>query len=300
MRYTPCMPYIYAHATIGLLTEKKVEKSAKNIITAHREAFLLGLLGPDPFFGDRLPPPLFTKHQKELGNRLHCENASVLFSNLLSLSKKNVARLAYTFGFLCHFALDYSVHGYIESRYRDNDHTRFEMRMDLPIRDHYGLEETMSSPANLYKVGANAPLGADELLAQLFSDLYGLRTNGVYFRSYNKWATVQQLAYDPNGKKLKLAKWLDRVAKKPDRLAGFLLTYDPADDRDLFNRAHAPWAAPWSPNEQHTESYFVLFDRAVDYAVSLVNAAAHAVLTDDTGELLGLIGSRTMNGTDDV
>lgn len=289
------MPYLYAHALHALRAQAAFVKPIQEITSAHQDAFLLGAYGPDMYFYDRLPSPLFEKQQKPLSNRLHDCDASLLFSRLFPLCCKDDRAFAYGLGMLCHFALDHTVHGYVESRYTGNDHTRFEMRMDLPIRDRSGDARLYVSPCELYAADRAVRL-AETIHTSLFSELFSLNTAGVFQRSYYKWKRVARLAYDPSGRKLRFLRGVERRLDKSGELTGFLLTYDGQDRRDLFNEAHDRWAAPWDVERVRSESYFELFDQAVSEAVRLADAAAGDRQWNIFDEAIGMIGHRCMNG----
>lgn len=290
------MPYLYAHALHGLSAQALFEKPLFDITSAHADAFLLGLYGPDVYFGDRLPPPLFAKHQKQLANDLHGLDAGVLFQKLFALTYRDDRAFSYAIGFLCHFVLDSTLHPYIESRARGGDHTRYEMRQDLLIRKRADDARLFVPPTALYRTDTALRL-ADTLHTLLFKELFARNTDGVYRRSYKKWQRVQQLVYDPTGRKRKLLARLDRASGHEGRLSGFLLTIDPDDARDLFNEAHEPWCAPWDIHSVSTESYFDLFDSAVLDASAIANSAfterAYGIFDD----AISIIGHRCMDGT---
>ena len=290
------MPYLYAHALHGLSAQAMFDKPLLDITSAHADAFLLGLYGPDVYFGDRLPPPPFAKHQKALANDLHGLDAGVLFRALFALTYRDDRAFAYAVGFLCHFVLDSTLHPYIESRATGSDHTRYEMRMDLLVRNRANDERLNVPPTALYHTDTALRL-ADTLHTLLFKELFAKNTDGVYRRSYRKWQRVQQLVYDPTGWKLRLLKAYDRLTEHEGRAAGFLLTVDPEDTRDLFNESHDKWCAPWDIASVSTESYFDLFDSAVLDASAIANSAFKERDYGIFDDAIAIIGHRCMNGT---
>ena len=140
------MPYQFTHALHGLMARDRLPEEGKTLLEAQEAFFLLGLYGPDVFFGDRLPPPLFAKHKKAVGNALHALPGKVLFSELLPMAAGNDGEFAFAIGFLCHLALDNTVHPFIEARARGLDHTRLEMRQDLANRNASGRPWTPPCP----------------------------------------------------------------------------------------------------------------------------------------------------------
>lgn len=109
------MPAAYAHYCFGqaVLTRLPPEKQAS--IQAHRSLFDIGLQGPDLLFNYR---PLSHDPLNKLGSRIHEEPAEVFFrpaGQLLCRSRDSEAMTVYLWGFLCHFALDWHCHSYIDA-----------------------------------------------------------------------------------------------------------------------------------------------------------------------------------------
>ena len=291
------MPYLYAHALHGLRAREQFSAPVYEMTKTHLDAFMLGLYGPDVYFGDRLPPPLFCKHAKPLGNELHALPGRTVFEKMFALTAPDDRAFSYALGFLCHLSLDNTMHPFVEARFRGNSHTRFEMRQDLLVRARAENASFRVAPNVLYDTDAAVRM-ADTLHTSLFFELTGKNTAGAYARSYPKWRRLQQLAYDPKGGKRRFLERLERLTgQKKGTLSGFLLTVDEAETADLFNLRHKPWAAPWAPDDVRTESYFELFDAAVDDAVKLVTQAAADREYRIFDETLALIGTRTMDGT---
>ncbi len=291
------MPYLYAHALHGYCVQDRLQKSAYEMTKRHMDAFLLGLYGPDVYFGDRLPPPPFARHQKALGSELHAAPGDGLFAILFQLSCSDERAFSYVLGFLCHFVLDSDMHPYIESQRTGNDHTRFEMRQDLVVRSCAGDKRLFCPPNELYRV-EHAVRMADALHTSLFYELGGRRTAGIFTRAWRKWQHVQPLVYDPRGGKLRFLRFAERALRlREGKLSGFLMTTGPEDMQTLFNIGHAEWRAPWAPDSPRTESYFELFDNAISDAVRIAAAAMAGRKTRDFSEALNLIGERSMDGT---
>ena len=108
------MPSMYAHYTFGSKVFKALPKSARDIIKRNKELYLIGLQGPDILFYYR---PLSKNRINRYGYGMHDRPASEFFIPAASKyvkSGRNEAMLAYLLGFICHFSLDSTCHGYIE------------------------------------------------------------------------------------------------------------------------------------------------------------------------------------------
>lgn len=109
------MPAAYAHYRFGQAVFSRLPTEKQNIIRAHRSLYDLGLQGPDLLFHYR---PLSHDPLKGTGALMHEAPAEAFFrpaGEQLSHSRDSDALLAYLWGFLCHFALDFHCHPYIDA-----------------------------------------------------------------------------------------------------------------------------------------------------------------------------------------
>ena len=289
------MPYQFTHAIHGLNVRDRLPKAEKKLLEEQGAFFLLGLYGPDVFFGDRLPPPLFKKHTKAVGNALHAIPGKALFSALFPMVSGSDGGFAFAAGFLCHLALDNTIHPFIESRARGLDHTRLEMRQDLINRNASGRPELMRSPNAVYACGTAVKEG-DRIVTGLVERTLGLRIPGAYARAYRKWRMSQALVYDPGGRKRRFLASVERLAGlRRGTLSHMLLS--PSDGaEDLFNAERLPWAAPWEPERIRTESYEDMFGKATDLAAGWVLLAFGCRSKGEYTPLAAELGERTMDG----
>lgn len=143
------MPAAYAHFSFGneVVDELKLECSLRykeilEIINKNYNVFQIGLQGPDILFFYK---PLSKNKVKNLGSKLHDENASEFFKQTVSmiktLKKKEIA-LAYLLGVVCHFALDSECHSYIEHRIDKTGviHTEIETAFEQSLLKLDGLD----------------------------------------------------------------------------------------------------------------------------------------------------------------
>ncbi len=286
------MPYNFTHALAGLLALKQSNESVSSLAKAYRGEFLIGTMGPDPYFGDAMPRPLFSGCRTDLAQRLHALDGRALFRAMLPLAGDSAAKRAYTLGFLCHFLLDTAAHPYIEARFSGKAHTPAEIQMDLMMAGRLGFENVPRKPRRFYATKYLREL--DELHAALSSALFSIESNGAFTRSYRKWIAVNTLSYDPDNRKLRFFGTLERIFKIEGKLTGYLVAKHP-DPADRMNLNHAPWRAPWDERTERTESFLDLFRRACEEAPAIMNAALSAMEGGDMGEALERIGARRMD-----
>lgn len=295
------MPYLYSHTQFGLTVRDRLAAPLSTLLHEQQATFFLGLLGPDVYFFDRLPPPLFRKHEKRTGNALHDAPMDAVFSALLPLCAPSPALHAYALGFLCHAALDSAVHPYVCSQYQGNDHTRYEMALDLPLcgrlRLQSGVDLSKTSPARLFAASAAGGIidPIDLVQQRLAGAVCGRGGRGVYKRSFRNFRFIHRLLYDPSGRKRRFLTGFERLFRmNPGVLSGFLLTPARAEDGDLFNEEHRPWAAPWQAEAIRTESFFDLYETALAEAVRLLPLCAKALSGGDRAPLLAHLKEGSM------
>lgn len=254
------MPYVLTHLAFGhkLLSEHPICREDQLPMVA------LGCMGPDIFFYDRLPPPLFTPHRKKHGNALHAVDCALLARSLLTHATD--ATLPYVYGFLTHIALDGTLHPYVEAHHRGTDHTRFEADLDAIVYQ----EEQSSVPFRSMLRPCPSLDALDALLVRVSEDCLGRSFPNAYRRSAKKFYRMLPLLMDPSGKKDRFLKRVERPFRKEGLLSGFLLCAPRPDEADCQNLQHRPWAAPWHPDAIRTESVPELFLEAADRARTLM------------------------------
>jgi len=132
------MPATYAHYIFGKKVYKQLPQNVQQMIKENKEAFWLGLHGPDLTFYYR---PLSKNRVNQTGHQMHKELASEIFEfgREQYQERPSYVLLSYLCGFLCHFVLDSECHPYI-SRYMEEHglgHTEIETEFDryLMVKD---------------------------------------------------------------------------------------------------------------------------------------------------------------------
>jgi hypothetical protein len=286
------MPYNFTHALVGLTALEQVRPPVRSLIDAHRGEFLIGTMGPDPYFGDSRPKPLFAPCREELADRLHSLDARNVFRQMFALSQNNDVLTVYTLGFLCHFLLDTTAHPYIEARFPGKAHTPAEIRFDLMMTDRVGFPGVPAPPKLFYHT--NDLTALDRLHARLAEELFQMQTQGAFARGFRKWIFINTLSYDPHDRKLRFFSRIEDCFNLSGKITGFIVAHHPDPD-DRMNLSHEPWCAPWDPGRSRTESFVDLFDAACKEAPALLNAAYTAMQGGDHDAALALIGSRRMD-----
>ena len=290
------MPFNYAHALLALEAAEQTSAAA-GVIALHPQAYRAGAMGPDPYFADTMPSPLFVKNRADLAGHMHSADIRLLLDALFRCADTPLKR-AYTLGFLCHFTLDTNAHAYIFARFPGSAHTPGEMHMDLPFAALIGKTALITAPPRFFRLTRRELAEIDALHADIDKTLFDTDSRGVFARSYKKWVyLVNRLSFDIKGGKRRFFGWLESLAERPGRITGWLVTRDPADEaRDIMNLRHETWAAPWAPAEERTESFLDLYNAALRETPALLDAAALGFESGDGEAALTLAGGRCMNG----
>lgn len=290
--YNRNMPYNFTHALVGLIAREQVNPTVRALIDAHRGEFLIGTMGPDPYFGDSRPKPLFVPCREELADKLHSLDARILFSALFAFSRDDDVLAAYTLGFLCHFLLDTIAHPYIEARFSGKAHTPAEIQFDLMMTDRMQVPNVPAPPKVFCRTRNLARL--DALHARLSGKLFDMHTAGAFARGFRKWIFVNTLSYDPDNRKLRFFSRAESFFGMPGKATGFIVAHHP-DPNDRLNLTRSEWAAPWDKETIRTESFADLFNAACAEAPALLNAAFAAMRGGEPNAALALIGPRRMD-----
>ena len=135
------MPSTYAHYRIGQEVRNNLGELERKVVEEYPELFLIGLHGPDILF---YFAPLFNNQVNQIGYSMHGRPGKEFFKNAAEVIKQypgNNAYLSYVYGFICHFTLDETCHGYIDEKIAASgiSHTEIEVEFDrmLMVKDGY-------------------------------------------------------------------------------------------------------------------------------------------------------------------
>lgn len=274
------MPYNYAHALAGREALTKCPKTVAETALSHADAFYLGTLGPDPYYGDLLLPFPPWDVRADLADTLHNASPRALFSALLELCMGDAALVSYALGFACHLALDMAVHPYIEGRYPGKRHSPAEIAMDWPLVQRLGGWPACA-PKDFYELTDLQKI--DALHAGVLRALTGAGRTGLYARALQKWIRVNTFTFNGSGKKSKDPLFLPLTA----------LLVGPRGAKEtarLLNLTHTAWRAPFSPPPSPSPSTDAVRTSSVPELVMLGAARAAEAMTALCGAFSG--GSR--------
>ena len=86
------MPYNFTHALVGLTALQQSSEAVADLARRYRAEFLIGTMGPDPYFGDGMPKPLFQKNGLILAEKLHVLDGLTPGMRTLNIAKDPACR----------------------------------------------------------------------------------------------------------------------------------------------------------------------------------------------------------------
>lgn len=147
------MPTTYAHDIFGKEVFKKLPAEIKDTIRQGKEAYRIGVHGPDIFFYYR---PLLKNRVRSHGSGMHAECAADFFVRGIQeyQGKPSLQLASYLLGFACHFMLDSTCHGYINlfEKEKGVSHAEIETELDRRLMLREGKELFVYLPASVTRV----------------------------------------------------------------------------------------------------------------------------------------------------
>ena len=124
------MPCTYAHYKFGRELQKIYPEPLARIVRAHSCLFNIGVHGPDILFYYKA---LKNNAVNGTGFAMHREPGAVFLARAKEVYNldKNEESLAYLLGFVSHFVLDSTCHGYIENKIRISHVTHAEIESEF-------------------------------------------------------------------------------------------------------------------------------------------------------------------------
>ena len=158
------MPSTYAHFCLGRETARLLGPEPLEAITRYPQLYSIGLHGPDLFFYYK---PLSKNLVNRLGHAFHDRPGRDFFeraARVLQAHPDSLAHRAYTYGFLCHFALDTLSHDYVAEKEAESglSHARIESELERTLMLQDGLDPVRHRPTgHLVASEENAAVIAD-------------------------------------------------------------------------------------------------------------------------------------------
>lgn len=279
------MPDIYTHILNGKESLKKISEPERSMIKGMENIFCLGCMGPDMFFYHNFYPWKVPKNVRKLGSKMHREHCGDIIAYGLEGVKEEDSffideKIAYIFGYICHYALDSMAHPFIYSRagmYKKHQKETFKFItshkvMELAIDCHmakylYNQDINEIKMYEFIDVGEKIPESIEKgymgVLKQFFEDIINNLSYGFVNESYMYIKKAWELLYDPYFRK--------RRFLKPTGLSTLFHPINPYD-RDYMNESREKWPDPIT-NDMSNKTFYEIFEDSVEMAVELINTS---------------------------
>ena len=279
------MPNLITHALFAEEMLTKLPESMLEWLQPCAHLFAVGSNGPDFLFfhGRSKVNPVKSSPLQAYGSRLHAGHVNDFYkSAILSIRKEKDAAIktemtAYVCGHLCHWALDSTAHPYVF--YRTGTckgkeawyHHRMESILDsilLKIKRQETIE-TFYTP-DIAKCTLEEARAIARVYVPAIQDIFSesIRPH-LILDSLNDWHGIQELEYDPSGKKIELLQNIEKASGKQNAFSGLIVPNAPVDDYDVCNLLHKEWQHPCT-GEVFTDSFLDLYDLALIRAKSAI------------------------------
>lgn len=266
------MPNIWTHFLFGRELADKTRLQETSATPELQRTYQFGCQGPDFLFYHRFLP-WQSGGMPGIGSAMHSAKCGPFLLDLLDHVKGKPLRSTetiYVLGFLTHHILDRNAHPYVFylSGFKKWDHQRFEIILDTLIARKIAGIETWKTPVwkELY-AGERLPGN----MASVFDRLARLHYPEVAERfgasdwddAYRDMIRAQKLFHDPTGLKrtITFGKIEPFVFKKQ------------VPPLDFLNESRAEWRHPSILEERHTESFWDLWNQAIEDGVRVMDAA---------------------------
>lgn len=232
------MPATYAHYVFGEKVLRRQPADIRRLIEGSRELYDIGLHGPDILFYFK---PLGQNPVNRQGYAMHERPGEEFFARAASLVRQQEPgeagglreqepgeadslrerQTAYLLGFLCHFALDSTCHGYIEKKIHVSgaSHTEIETEFDRKLMEDAGLD-----PGKFFPAGHIVPSAANAgVIAPFFPGVEA----GQVRKALSSLRFYSRLLMVPGEAKRRFLHGALRLVGKYEQLQGWVLEKEP-------------------------------------------------------------------------
>lgn len=291
------MPGFITHYLWGLETYHSLAPDAyKHNLYQNKAAFSLGLQGPDLFFYFL---PSYLLPRKNLGSLAHTKASGAFFKALMESAESFSSdadykiAAAYLTGFLGHYTLDTICHPYVYAR------THYHGRENAYFSRHSYLEMDIDRSLLYVKLGKNPSDFYHEntirltprqtrVIAEMLHHAYAKTfprlhvTYAAIYASLYVMPFTLYLMHDNTGQKKAAVRLLEKHTLGYPLFSPLILSDCLAFRTDPFNLRHARWTNPWDSTLVSHESFFELYEKAMELYRKRILSLEELLAADDT------------------
>ncbi|PTM60053.1 zinc dependent phospholipase C family protein [Desmospora activa] len=257
------MPNVWTHILFGRAALERAELP----LPTDPIPFQLGCQGPDFLLYHNFWPWKRENHVNELGEAIHRRHCGPFLIDLIEACVDHPSIREYVYGFLTHHILDRRLHPYIVYHSGDGKykHQKLEVIIDTLLAE--GLQGIRTWRTPVYPridVGPTLPRQWVEILhfaaRKHFPKESRAITPDTWNAAYRDMLKALRLFYDP---------WSIKSVLTLGSISPF--RYRPIDsDTDYLNEREAEWIHPAQSDEKHRESFFTLWESALEECALLL------------------------------
>lgn len=301
------MPGFVTHYLAGVNAFRLLHNPAlKKIIKNNKDAYSLGLQGPDLFFYFL---PCSAGIGPNIADIMHKQNTGLFFEKLLETvdsyagtDEFNTAA-SYCLGYMGHYLLDTGMHPYVYSQIGTSASNR-------TLGVHFGLESDIDrillwhykhkKPAqflhsSVIKLTTREKQIISGLLCRAIYAAYNIRLPEWYVRlAMVCFYAETKLLLDPHCRKHRFISFLEQKTAGCNIISPLLIN-DIKHCHDACNLSHSCWYNPFGPKIIRNDSVFDIFKESTQKYASYMNIMYKALLNHSYDEILNLLGNNSYN-----
>ncbi|MCI5586259.1 MAG: zinc dependent phospholipase C family protein [Lachnospiraceae bacterium] len=211
------MPSTYAHYRMGQEVRQQLTGSVREAIEQYPDLYNIGLHGPDLLFYYKA---LGRNHVNSTGVELHKHSGSFFFKEageMIRMKGMNPAHLSHAYGYLCHFALDVTCHGFVNGQIKDTGVKHLALESEL---DRRFLLMDGKDPVATLVTGHLIP---SEETAGVIKDFYPELTTKEVYRSIKDMVFYLNFLVSPGKVKRGFIVNVLKLAGQYDPIGGLLI-----------------------------------------------------------------------------
>ena len=276
------------HGYFAIDVYNNLDQDTRNNLRNYKENLKTYNLGHDIYFHSL---NIYNRNIKNIGKYMHKHKTKDFFINTIKYIKDNNLEnnyeiISYLYGYICHYALDSTVHPYItykagyfnkrkKETYKYNSkHAEFENYIDAYYI--YKNENMIPNKFKIHKFIFNTKVSDElkELINYTLYKTYGFVNMGTLFKNglFNMKIIYKLFRYDPFKIKKSIYKFIDKFTfKKTIKLYTNSYAFK-LDNNDYYlNLNHKKWNHPRYKDEAYTYSFIDLYNNALNMALDIID-----------------------------
>ena len=279
------MPLITTHYYFANDVLKLSKKEIINQIQDNKDIYELFAQGFDLFHFYEF----FKLKKYNLSDYFHETNTDTYFLTLIkNIKKNNLTKnseiLASLYGHLAHYVLDSNCHPFIvyksgiynknipETKKYNGIHTKIEMQIDA-----YIYKQRTNKEFKYFKIHKNLITRKKftkeliETLNTTYKQVHNIDNGGIKYQKSQKimYYSYKYLIKDSTGIKTILYKLVDLLTPKKEGIFKNYSSHITKINYNIFNNEHNTWYHPWLENKISTDSFFDLYNKALEECIIL-------------------------------